>query len=163
LRSCSHLSTQVTNLHCSLGYIALFMQVEGELTPVLHEPPQHVSWCPIEPNPDDPYQAAAQYPLYFDLELPKPLRVEVQAGEMLYLPAMWYHYVEQRADPEQGWCIAVNYWYDMCFNVRYAHYKLVEGLGMMLGLVPKPLGNGADEGEEEEEGEGEGTFQDQGL
>ena len=115
-----------------------------------HEPRHLVSWCPIDPNPDDLTQAAAEYPLYFDPELPKPLRVEVHAGEMLYLPAMWYHYVEQRPDPEQGWCIAVNYWYDMRFNVRYAHYKLVEGLAMMLGLVPKQLGD-ADVGEQESE------------
>ena len=43
-------------------------------------------------------------------KLSTPMRVEVKAGEMLYLPAMWYHQVAQRVDEKEGVCVAVNYW-----------------------------------------------------
>ena len=39
--------------------------------------------------------------------------VEVREGEMLYLPAMWFHRVEQTRD--SLYTIAVNYWHDMSF------------------------------------------------
>lgn len=47
--------------------------------------------------------------------------VEVRAGETLYLPAMWYHRVRQR-----GITIAVNSWYDMTFDDRYATRMCLE-------------------------------------
>eukprot|EP01031_Cornospumella_fuschlensis_P031751 gene31751-38379_t len=49
----------------------------------------------------------------------RPLYVEVQAGEVLYIPAMWYHRVSQRERT-----IAVNYWYDMRFDFRFVFYQL---------------------------------------
>ena len=59
-----------------------------------------------------------------------------------------WHYVEQRACPEQGWCVAVNYWYDMLFDSRYAAYKMVESLAKQAGLAPLPLPALEDENEE---------------
>ncbi|KAI0677364.1 Clavaminate synthase-like protein [Trametes maxima] len=60
-----------------------------------------------------------------------PIHVTVNAGETLYLPAGWWHYVRQ-----QGFTVAVNYWYDM------------EGRGMswvwlnfLRGMEEPPLGN----------------------
>ncbi|EHA55292.1 hypothetical protein MGG_08136 [Pyricularia oryzae 70-15] len=44
-----------------------------------------------------------------------PMRVTLEPGDMLYLPAMWYHKVSQSCG-EQGVCVAVNYWYDMDFS-----------------------------------------------
>ncbi|KAK6359280.1 hypothetical protein TWF696_000443 [Orbilia brochopaga] len=49
------------------------------------------------------------------VKLSTPMRVEVHAGEMLYLPALWYHQVAQRVDETEDVCVAVNYWYDMDF------------------------------------------------
>ncbi|EWC47650.1 hypothetical protein DRE_03270 [Drechslerella stenobrocha 248] len=49
------------------------------------------------------------------VKLSTPMRFEVHAGEMLYLPALWYHQVAQRVDDHEGVCVAVNYWYDMDF------------------------------------------------
>ncbi|KAH8672638.1 cupin-like domain-containing protein [Tricladium varicosporioides] len=43
------------------------------------------------------------------------MKVEVGKGDMLYLPALWYHKVGQIGD-EEGICIAVNYWHDMEFS-----------------------------------------------
>lgn len=81
--------------------------VDGQLQPVLLQPPYSVLWCPIDPKAA---KDRSLYPLYFDDSLPKPLRVVIGPGELLYLPAMWYHYVEQQPDPQQDWVIAVNYW-----------------------------------------------------
>lgn len=63
-----------------------------------------------------------------------PLHITVRAGETLYLPAGWWHYVRQ-----EGFTVAVNYWYDM------------EGQGMawvwlnfLRGAEEPPLGNEED-------------------
>ena len=45
----------------------------------------------------------------------KPLVVTLRPGDVLYLPALWFHSVTQATNPD-GLCIAVNYWYDMDFS-----------------------------------------------
>lgn len=40
-----------------------------------------------------------------------PMRIHVKAGDMLYLPSLWYHRVTQTCET-----VAVNYWYDMRFD-----------------------------------------------
>lgn len=45
----------------------------------------------------------------------QPMRVTLEEGDMLYLPALWYHKVSQSVDDE-GLCCAVNYWYDLDFG-----------------------------------------------
>lgn len=54
-----------------------------------------------------------------------PLRVVVRKGEMLYLPSLWFHRVSQKPD-EEGRTIAVNYWYDMSYDCKWAYYKFME-------------------------------------
>lgn len=61
-------------------------------------------------DPDLPEEKATPYS-----HLAKPLRVTLNEGDMLYLPAMWYHKVSQTAG-EEGFVCAVNYWYDMDFS-----------------------------------------------
>jgi len=39
----------------------------------------------------------------------RPMRVELHRGEVLYLPALWYHKVSQE-EGDEGICCAVNYW-----------------------------------------------------
>ena len=60
-------------------------------------------------------------PTTVDLESPdtlirncKPIVVTLYPGQVLYLPALWFHSVFQTPS-EQGLCVAVNYWYDMDF------------------------------------------------
>ncbi|KAI5251918.1 Clavaminate synthase-like protein [Aureobasidium subglaciale] len=48
-------------------------------------------------------------------KLVTPMRVTLNEGDMMYLPAMWYHKVGQSCGDE-GYCCAVNYWYDMEFG-----------------------------------------------
>lgn len=49
-----------------------------------------------------------RYPLLLNV---KPLEVRVKAGEMLYLPSLWFHRVTQSCET-----IGVNWWYDMNFQ-----------------------------------------------
>lgn len=39
----------------------------------------------------------------------KPLRVTLNEGDMMYLPAMWYHRVAQ-GNGDEGFACSVNYW-----------------------------------------------------
>jgi hypothetical protein len=48
----------------------------------------------------------------------------VQAGDVLYLPSLWYHQVAQIGDDE-GKVIAVNMWYDMDFDSKYCYYMFL--------------------------------------
>nr|CAD7400551.1 unnamed protein product [Timema cristinae] len=52
-----------------------------------------------------------------------PVTVRVEAGDALYLPSLWYHHVRQSHA-----CIAVNYWYDMQYDIKYAYSQLLEAL-----------------------------------
>ena len=53
------------------------------------------------------------------------VEVTVRAGELLYLPALWHHHVRQCGRR----VIAVNWWHDMRFDLRYAYFQLVRKLG----------------------------------
>ncbi|XP_043198143.1 bifunctional peptidase and (3S)-lysyl hydroxylase Jmjd7-like isoform X2 [Amphibalanus amphitrite] len=54
---------------------------------------------------------------------PRPVHCRLHAGDMLYLPSLWFHHLRQ----SHG-CIAVNYWYDMEFDVKYCYFKFLESL-----------------------------------
>ncbi|KAL4423232.1 hypothetical protein ABPG77_000024 [Micractinium sp. CCAP 211/92] len=129
------------------------------LAPALHDPPERVLWSSVLPTPDmrqqqqqqqcraavegglhQPGKAPAAAPardLFADPSLPPPLVVTVKAGEALYLPAKWWHQVEQEPDAS-GRAIAVNYWYDMKFDVKAAYLQAVERLAELLGLNEPP-------------------------
>ena len=61
-------------------------------------------------DPESPARHCTRYS-----QFSRPLRVTLEAGDMLYLPAQWYHKVSQSSGPE-GFACAVNYWYDMGFE-----------------------------------------------
>ena len=90
---------------------------------------KQVLWSPIEDLASNSCSEGyrRQHPAYFDSLLPKPFRVTVKAGEVLYLPSLWWHQVEQTAGKD-NMVIAVNYWYDMQFDCKYAYFQLVETL-----------------------------------
>ncbi|DAZ93002.1 TPA: hypothetical protein N0F65_006518 [Lagenidium giganteum] len=73
-------------------------------------------WIPVDPLNID----QERFPLAAHLQ---PLEVVVNAGEVLYLPAMWYHRATQLERT-----ISVNYWHDMEFDCRYVYYTLVHEL-----------------------------------
>ncbi|KAF8470130.1 cupin-like domain-containing protein [Kalaharituber pfeilii] len=73
------------------------------------DPPSEVPCWPTL-DPDDPTRRPTRFWDYC-----RPLRVELNRGDILYLPAMWYHKVSQECSPGSV-CIAVNYWYDMDYQ-----------------------------------------------
>ncbi|XP_039255834.2 bifunctional peptidase and (3S)-lysyl hydroxylase Jmjd7-like [Styela clava] len=77
---------------------------------------QPVPWIAIDPlNPD-----LETYPMYKNC---KTLTASVKAGDLLYLPAMWFHHVTQT-----NGTIAVNFWYDMDFDWKYSFYQTLDNL-----------------------------------
>ncbi|GAX83102.1 hypothetical protein CEUSTIGMA_g10528.t1 [Chlamydomonas eustigma] len=99
----------------------------------LKESSETVSWCPVEPRPRNILAAKAHYPQFFDPGLPEPLIAEVGPGELLYLPSLWHHFVEQETTtPGKDYVLAVNFWYDMQFDSKWAYYQLVEQLSASL-------------------------------
>jgi jumonji domain-containing protein 7 len=62
----------------------------------------------------------------------RAIDVTVKAGQSLYLPAGWWHYVRQTNDAT-GKCVALNWWYDM--EMSGANWVL---LNFLRGDVPVP-------------------------
>ena len=60
-------------------------------------------------DPDKPDERATKFS-----QIAIEMRLTLNEGDMLYLPAQWYHKVSQSCNSE-GVCCAVNYWYDMEF------------------------------------------------
>lgn len=78
----------------------------------------------IEADPADPL-LERNCPTY---KLASPTTCTVVAGDVLYIPALWYHRVTQTRI-----AIAVNYWYDMQFDHRYVAFELsrkIAGIGL---------------------------------
>ena len=103
----------------------------GELTVVPDgqqaEPVPVATWCP-----DAPAERTTAYS-----HLAKPLRVTLGQGDMLYLPAMWYHKVSQTVG-EEGFVCAVNYWYDMDFaGGFYSNNVFVRDVVNAEGMKPR--------------------------
>lgn len=95
----------------------------GEFNLELEDPVRHVPWCSVNPYPccENEEKTRNEFPLFFNG--PKPFECTVKAGEMLYLPSMWFHYVKQ--SPRT---IAVNYWYDMQFDTKYAYFNFLQSI-----------------------------------
>lgn len=88
-----------------------------------------VSRAAEAPGPGAP-GANSDAPGHFaDPFLPPPLEVEVGPGETLYLPAGWWHAVEQSPDT-----ITVNYWHDRHWGAGVAAATAVESLAVLAGL-----------------------------
>ena len=55
--------------------------------------------------------------------------VEVQEGDVLYLPAMWQHQVQQRElsnEQNNDFVCAVNFWYDMQYGHSFFLQRLMK-------------------------------------
>ncbi|PSR91359.1 JmjC domain-containing protein [Actinidia chinensis var. chinensis] len=99
----------------------------GEFKLELENPVRYVPWCSVNPYPsrENREKEMSKFPLYFDG--PKPFEVTVKAGEILYLPSMWFHHVRQSPD-SRGRTIAINYWYDMQFDIKYAYFNFLQSI-----------------------------------
>jgi peptidyl-lysine (3S)-dioxygenase / protease len=100
-------------------------------------PVPHVCWCPVDVDAISSggcrlAQQKKLFPRYF--QGPPPLEVVVNAGDLLYLPAMWYHYVRQSELHDEA-VFAVNCWIDMRFDARYAYFDCLQSICESVGLV----------------------------
>lgn len=95
---------------------AVYHQREDGEFEIIDQEGDKVPWIPVDPlNPD-----LERFPRW---ESVCPLRVTVRSGEILYLPSLWFHHVSQ----SHG-AIAVNYWYDMEYDIKYNYYQLIDQL-----------------------------------
>ncbi|XP_078263196.1 bifunctional peptidase and (3S)-lysyl hydroxylase JMJD7 [Rhinoraja longicauda] len=84
---------------------------------------EKVPWIPLDPlNPD-----LSRFPEY---SLARPAHCTVRAGEMLYLPSLWFHHVRQ----SHG-CIAVNFWYDMEYDIKYNYFQFLDSVTKVMNAV----------------------------
>ncbi|KAH8724079.1 cupin-like domain-containing protein [Phaeosphaeriaceae sp. PMI808] len=104
----------------------------------IDEPEDYVPFATWDP--DMPSTNATPYSQYS-----QPLRVTLDEGDMLYLPALWYHKVSQSCN-EEGVCCAVNYWYDLDFS---GGFWSLANFVRSVGLVNQP---GLEETEERKVG-----------
>ncbi|KAK1436005.1 hypothetical protein QVD17_01780 [Tagetes erecta] len=105
----------------------IYSEETGEFKLEMENPPRNVPWCSVNPypSPENKEKEMSEFPLYHNG--PKPFEVTVKAGEILYLPSMWFHHVRQTPD-SRGLTIAVNYWYDMQFDIKYAYFNFLQSL-----------------------------------
>ncbi|CAN0008064.1 unnamed protein product, partial [Pylaiella littoralis] len=89
-----------------------------------------VPWVPVDPAHPD----LDKYPLF---RYASPVHCRVGPGDILYLPALWYHRVAQK-----GITVAVNYWHDMQFDHKYVYYRFLQTLAAKLQkeVVLRPAG-----------------------
>lgn len=111
-----------------------------------------VPWIPLDPLAPD----LVRYPSYRQAQA---LHCTVRAGDMLYLPALWFHHVQQshgciageglpgfpgcgcgsvglKGHPHAPGSIlpAVNFWYDMEYDLKYSYFQLLDSLTKAAGL-----------------------------
>ncbi|KAG0368905.1 cupin-like domain-containing protein [Gamsiella multidivaricata] len=96
------------------------------------EPLTYTKWIGLNPSHEPKEELYEKFPRF---HMCQPFRVELNPGELLYLPAMWYHQVEQEPDHE-GKCIAVNWWYDMGFEGdRFATATFMSNLVQLIDQI----------------------------
>ncbi|XP_058057935.1 bifunctional peptidase and (3S)-lysyl hydroxylase Jmjd7 isoform X2 [Anopheles bellator] len=78
--------------------------------------PRLIEWVSVDPLAPD----LERFPSFANATT---YEIRLNAGDILYLPSLWYHHVRQSHK-----CIAINFWYDMEYDARYCFYKMVEKL-----------------------------------
>jgi len=82
------------------------VDVEGDAVP----------WIVVDPAGPD----LEQFPAYNNSTR---MRFTVGAGDVLYLPSLWFHHLRQ----SHG-CVSVNFWYDMDYDVKFNYFTLLNNL-----------------------------------
>eukprot|EP00298_Acanthocystis_sp_HF-20_P009769 c18491_g1_i1.p1 GENE.c18491_g1_i1~~c18491_g1_i1.p1 ORF type:complete len:345 (-),score=100.92 c18491_g1_i1:53-1087(-) len=82
---------------------------------------EFVPWLSVDPlHPD--YE---KYPWF---QYASPIEIIVKEGEILYLPSLFFHHVSQTQPSPSHPVIAVNFWYDMKFDIKYCYYQFLTNL-----------------------------------
>eukprot|EP00898_Chlorokybus_atmophyticus_P008024 jgi/Chlat1/8222/Chrsp76S00616 len=122
--------TEVHRMYIKDFPAACYRRQQDGFTVEPETPTRIVPWAQVDPCATITQELKLRYPRYYDG--PAALQCTVKKGEVLYLPAMWYHHVRQTTG-EDGLCIAVNYWYDMRYDAKFAYFNLVSSLSALLG------------------------------
>ncbi|KAJ1976704.1 hypothetical protein H4R35_002586 [Dimargaris xerosporica] len=84
-----------------------------------------IPWIPVDPC-DTSDASHARFPQFHATAC--PLSVTVNKGDMFYLPALWYHHVQQHSESGEP-VIAVNYWYDMDYGAPlFPYFEFTQAL-----------------------------------
>lgn len=143
-------SRAVTSMHKD-PYENMYCVVRGQKNIILH-PPTDLPWVPYREYLPAIYQLNSKTEKFDTLPITAPpipwvsvdpmapdldtfpeyanatkIEVRLEAGDMLYLPSLWFHHVTQSDD-----AIAVNFWYDMEYDIKYNYYNLISNIKKML-------------------------------
>ncbi|KAJ3032579.1 hypothetical protein HDU99_010918 [Rhizoclosmatium hyalinum] len=89
-------------------------------------------WCSLDPTRDEDLETFTDRIGFTAYKSPF-LTVTLERGDMLYLPALWAHKVEQGSGT-----IAVNYWYDFSFGGSlYLLHRMLRGLAADAGYMER--------------------------
>lgn len=75
-----------------------------------------INWVAVDP-------LKPNYDTYPEFKKAHVYNFRLYKGDMLYLPSLWFHHIQQSHK-----CIAVNYWYDMEYDLKYCYYKMLENV-----------------------------------
>ena len=117
-------------LHVQRFPVHQYADACGGLVLLPKDPPESIPWSPVDPcpPPEQLAQAAREYPLFHDPMMPQPLKVVLRKGEVLFLPSLWQHHVRQEGSRPGEPVIAVNMWFDMAMDCKFAYAKAFEDL-----------------------------------
>lgn len=77
-----------------------------------------INWIAVDPLNE--IEVKEKFP---EFQKTHQYKVRLHKGDILYLPSLWFHHVRQSHK-----CIAVNYWFDMDFDIKYCYFKMLEQL-----------------------------------
>ncbi|KAI9326025.1 cupin-like domain-containing protein [Obelidium mucronatum] len=104
-------------------------------------------WCSLDPT-REPDAAIFRERIGYTKKRGLVLTVTLERGDMLYLPSLWAHKVEQGDKT-----MAVNYWYDMSFGKTYQMHRLLRMLAADAGYMEPDEDINETDGEEDDEEE----------
>ena len=82
-------------------------------------------WLTVNPDSEEDQKV---YKAIENEDLCKKFHVVVQAGEILYLPSLWFHQVSQYNKNKEAYTMAINFWFDMEFGNNYALLETLKSL-----------------------------------
>ncbi|KAF3845454.1 hypothetical protein F7725_008617 [Dissostichus mawsoni] len=113
-------ASAVTSMHKD-HYENLYCVISGEKNFILLPPTDRpfIPYGPVDPSgPSGPGPGPVP-----SVRQRSAGPLQREGGEMLFLPSLWFHHVQQ----SHG-CIAVNFWYDMEYDIKYNYFQLLETL-----------------------------------
>ncbi|KAK5582205.1 hypothetical protein RB653_003788 [Dictyostelium firmibasis] len=91
------------------------------------DPEINIPWIPVDPTEPLEKNIKLGYPL---IGRAHPITVRVEAGEILYLPSLYFHRVAQKSnkaiDGNSLSTIAINYWFDMKYGINYVYFQFLK-------------------------------------